>query len=94
MAWTTPYSWLQVELVAAAKANEQIRDNQLFLKTSIDDNGKLRALSSTYLADLSGANLTGVSRLASSNTHTSGTNDFNGGSTTRLKVPVGSNKWA
>ena len=93
MAWITPRTWLQVELVYAAQMNE-IRDDLNLLKTSLDDSGKLRALSSLYVADLSGVNLTGVAKLGAANTFTSGAQNFNGGSTTRLRVPVGSAKYA
>jgi len=94
MAWTTPITWIPEQLVSAADLNAQLRDNLLVLKTPIDNNGKIVALSSTYLADLSGANLTGVAKLAANNDFTAGTHNYNGGSGTRLVVPVGSSKWA
>jgi hypothetical protein len=74
--------------------NTHLRDNLNLLKTSLDSNGKLTALNASYVADLSGANLTGVARLASANTYTAGVSNFNGGTTTRLVIPVGTDKWA
>lgn len=94
MAWTTPKTWYASELVKQGDLNAQIRDNMLVLKTSIDNNGKITALSSTYLANLSGTNLTGVAKLASSNSFTAGTHNFNAGSGTRVILPVGADKWA
>lgn len=94
MAWSTPKTWAIGSLVSAADLNEQIRDNQAHLKLLVDDNGKIPILSSTYLADLSGANLSGVVKLAVSNTFTAGVHNFNGGSGTRLVLPVGADRWA
>jgi len=94
MAWTTPRTWLAGELVKEGDLNAQIRDNQTILKTPITDAGKIVALSSTYLADLSGSNLTGVAKLAAANTHTAGVNTFNGGAGVRVILPVGADKWA
>jgi len=93
MSWTTPRTWLAGELVKEGDLNAQIRDNQLILKTPIDNSGKVVALSSTYLADLSGANLTGLAKLAAANTYTAGVQNFNGGSTVRVILPVGADKW-
>lgn len=94
MAWTTPRTWPIGSLVVAADLNEQIRDNQIHLKLLVNDAGKIPILSSTYVADLSGANLTGVAKLAAANSFTAGVHNFNGGSGTRLVLPVGSDKWA
>lgn len=94
MAWTSPRTWVAGELVTEGNLNEQIRDNHNILKTSIDANGKIVALSSAYLADLSGTNLTGLAKLASANDFTSGKHNFNAGATTRVVLPVGSDKWA
>lgn len=94
MAWTTPRTWVAGELVTESILNEQIRDNFNILTTSIDDTGKIVALNGSYLADLSGASLTGLAKLASGNTFTAGVHNFNGGTTTRLILPVGANKWA
>jgi len=94
MAWTTPRTWVTQELVTVANLNEQIRDNMLLLKTSIDASGKLTALSATYVADLSGSNLTGIARTAAASTYTAGKQNFNGGATVRVVLPVGADKWA
>jgi hypothetical protein len=90
MAWTTPMSWPHAYVPDHDDFNEQVRDNMLVLKTSIDDNGKLRALSAAYVADLSGLNLTGVVKLASDNLFTGGTHDF---SAATVRVPVGADKY-
>ncbi len=96
MSWTTPRTWSAGELVTVGMFNQQIRDNMDHLKTSIDDSGKIRALSSTYLADLSGANLTGVSKLAAANAYTEAgaVHNFGWGTSGRLVTPYGTNKWA
>jgi hypothetical protein len=60
MAWTTPRTWSPGETVTASLMNAHLRDNLNVLKVPINDSGKIIALSSTYLADLSGANLTGL----------------------------------
>lgn len=93
MAWTTPRTWSSGELVAATHLNEQVRDNQIVLKTTLDAAGKIIALNSTYLASVDGSALTGVAKLASDNTFT-GVNNFNGGASARLVLPVGSNRWS
>lgn len=93
MAWTSPRTWVAGELVTEGNLNEQIRDNQNILKTSINNDGKIIALSSAYLADLSGTNLTGVAKTASANDWTSGKQNFNAG-TAKLVLPVGADKWA
>jgi hypothetical protein len=74
--------------------NEQVRDNFAHLKLLVDDNGKLPSLSATYVANLSGANLTGVAKTATANSFTAGVHNFNGGAGTRLVLPVGADKWA
>lgn len=90
MAWTTPKTWLAGELVTETSLNTYIRDNQTVLKTSIDANGKLVALTSSYVADLDGSNLTGIPTLAGDNAWT-GENDFSGGA---FVLPVGTDQWA
>jgi len=60
MAWTTPRTWSPGETVTASLMNTHIRDNLNVLKTPIDDNGKIRALNSTYLASLDGSALTNL----------------------------------
>jgi hypothetical protein len=94
MAWTTPRTWTIGELVIEDFLNQQIRDNMLLLKTSIDNNGKIVAISSTYFASLDGSNITGVVKTALANDFTVGIQNFNGGSTTRIVIPVGVDKWA
>jgi len=95
MAWTPPRTWLAGELVKEGDLNEQIRDNLLILATAIDTaTGKIQAISSTYFTSLSGTNLTGVAKTGSANSFTAGLQDFGGGATTRLRIPVGSDKWA
>ena len=94
MAWTPPKTWTLGELVSAADLNDHIRDNMVHLKLIVDNNGKVPALSSTYLANLSGTALTGLAKLAANNDFTSGVQDFNAGASTRVVLPVGANKWA
>ena len=94
MAWTTPRTWIAGELVTEAHMNAQIRDNQTLLKVPLDSSGKITALSSSYVANLSGANLTGVMKTGSGNSVTSGVQDFDAGSTTRFVLPVGTDLWA
>lgn len=95
MAWTAPRTWLAGELVKETDLNAQLRDNLNLLKTAIDTStGKIIALSSSYLANLSGANLTGVAKTASANSFTAGVHSFNAGSATRIILPVGADKWA
>lgn len=94
MAWVTPRTWTVGQLVTASDLNEQIRDNFNHLKIPIDNNGKVAALSSAYLGDLSGANLTGVVKTTVDNDFTAGVQNFNAGSGTRLILPSGADKWA
>jgi hypothetical protein len=54
----------------------------------VDGTGKITAISSTYFADLSGVNLTGVAKLASNNTFTN-RNDFKLYSETRTAPAIG-----
>lgn len=93
MSWKTPKTWAVGELVSAADLNEQIRDNMTHLKLIVNDSGKIPAISSTYFSDLSGANLTGVAKLAQDNDWTAGVQDFGAGSTSRVALPVGADKW-
>jgi hypothetical protein len=94
MAWTAPKTWTDGELVTAALMNEQVRDQMIHLKIAVDNDGKIPELSSTYLADLSGLNLTGIVKLANDNDFSDGVQDFSAGAGTRLVLPVGSDKWA
>jgi len=90
MSWTAPRDWVAHETPTHTLFNTHIRDNIDFLKTPIADSGKIAALSSSYLADLSGTNLTGIALTAGSNTFTAGTHNFYNAV---LRVPVGSNKY-
>lgn len=36
MAWTAPRTWTTAEIVTAGMMNEQVRDNELYLKTETD----------------------------------------------------------
>ncbi len=94
MAWTAPKTWTVGELVSAADMNVQLRDNLNHLKLIVNDDGKIPELSSTYLSNLSGANLTGVAQLAGNNDYTSGVNNFGAGAGARLRLPVGADLWA
>lgn len=94
MAWTTPTTWTVGALVTADQLNVQLRDNLTFLKILVDNNGKIPALSSTYVADLSGANLSDVAKTGAANDFTAGKQNFNAGATTRVVLPVGADKWA
>lgn len=94
MAWTPPRTWMVGELVGADQLNEQIRDNLAVLKLAVGDDGKIVALSGTYLTDLSGLSLTGVVKLVANNDFTAGVQNFSAGSGTRLVVPVGADRWA
>lgn len=94
MAWTTPRTWVDSEVPTAAMMNAQIRDNFLHLKTSFVDDGRVAALTSSYLASLDGTNLTGLMKLASDNSITAGKQNFNAGTGTRFVVPVGADKYA
>lgn len=108
MAWTTPRTWVFAELVTESHLNTHVRDNLNILKTSIDDNGKIRAISSTYFASLDGSALTGLTesqiadgsilaRVAAAETITGAwtfqaKTVFSGSG--RLVVPVGTDLWA
>jgi len=94
VAWTAPRTWAIGQLVTASDLNEQLRDNLAHLKLLVDDDGKIPELSSSYLADLSGANLTDVLKTTGDNEFTDGVQDFSAGVGTRLVIPVGANRWA
>jgi hypothetical protein len=89
VAWTAPATWSNGSVPTAADLNAQLRDNLLLLKTSLTDSGKLAALSSSYVANLSGTNLTGVALLAAANSYTAGRQDL---SEARVVLPVGADK--
>jgi hypothetical protein len=89
MAWTAPKTWSASEVATAALFNAHIRDNFTVLKTSINDSGKITALSTTYVADLSGTLLTGLVNPVAANEFTAGKQNFGAGTTTRFVLPTG-----
>lgn len=91
MVWTAPRTWTDGEVVTAAMVNAHLRDNLNVLKTTRDSAGRISALSAATLADLSGANLTGVAKPGSGNSFTAGTTTVGG--TARFILPVGTDKW-
>jgi hypothetical protein len=88
-AWTTPRTWVASEVVTASIMNTHIRDNELLLKTPYSDLGRIPALSSTYVHDLSATSLTGLVQLGSNNAFV-GKQKF---AAAYLCVPVGADKW-
>lgn len=93
MAWQAPRTWTVGQLVNAAALNADVRDNLNHLKLTVNDAGKIPAISSSYFADLSGTSLTGVVKTAADNDYTAGVQDFNAGAGTRFVAPVGADKW-
>jgi len=91
MTWSTPRTWVDGETVTAAMMNAHLKENLLILKTVRNSAGRLSELSSATLADLSGANVTGLARDGSGNNFT-GTSKFTGAA--RIVVPVGADKYA
>lgn len=91
MGWTSPRTWTDGEVATAALFNTHLRDNLLVLKTVRSTAGRLTELSSATLADLSGANVTGLARVASGNNFTAGTSKFSGSA--RIVLPVGADKY-
>lgn len=61
MAWTAPRTWTTGEIVTAAQMNEQVRDNELYIK-GIIDTAIQRAGSIAFIADqpMGGFSLTGL----------------------------------
>lgn len=47
MGWTTPRTWTAGELVTAAMMNEQVRDNEIYLKAHVDAEKGIHGLAST-----------------------------------------------
>ncbi len=90
MAWSTPRTWVDAEVVTAAIMNAHVRDNMAILETPRDASGRVEELSSATLADLSSGNVTGLATPLTGTAYT-GDNDFSGGA--RFKVPVGADKW-
>ncbi len=102
MAWTAPHTWAPHDLANAGapgvdpdhSLNVQLRDNLLLLATPITTaTGKIAGLTASEWDSLSGTGLTDVGILAAANGYTAGTNNFNGGATVRLVIPVGADKW-
>lgn len=93
MAWTAPITWADDAVYDAADFNEQIRDNFALLKTPLSDVGRVLAISSAYFSSLDGTNLTGVALVGAGNTYTAGVQNFSGGATARVILPVGADKY-
>jgi hypothetical protein len=94
MAWTAPRTWTIGQLVTADALNVDLRDNLNHLKLAVGDDGRIPAISSTYFANLSGTNLTGIVKTAAANDFTAGNQNFNASpGNARLIVPVGADKW-
>lgn len=91
MAWSTPRTWTADEVVTAAIMNSHLRDNLNVLKVTRDDVGRISELSSTTLADLSAANVTGLARPAAANAFTAGRTRFL--EAARCVLPVGADKY-
>ena len=91
-SWTTPRTWVDGEVTPASTYNAHWRDNLIVLKTSIGDDGRFLGLNASTLADLDGTNLTGLVGLTGAVWQAAA--NFNGGSGTRFKIPVGADKYA
>lgn len=92
MAWTAPRTWSDGEVNTAAQFNANLRDDPLVLKVTRDDVGRISALSSATLADLSSSNVTGLARPGTDNDFSGGRTSFNKG-TARVRLPVGADKY-
>ncbi len=93
MGWTPPRTWTDGEVVTAAVMDVHLRDNLLILETPRDASGRVSDLSSSTLADLSAANVTGLADPGGANAFTAGRHRFNQGAGVRFRVPVGVDKW-
>lgn len=99
MPWSSPRTWVSGEVTTAAMHNTHIKENLLVLKTGRDDLGRIEALDSSTLADLSSANLTGLARPGQDNDFTGGTHHFRASRltpeeyTARVVLPVGADKY-
>ena len=91
MAWTAPRTWVADEVATAALMNAHLRDNLEVLKVTRNAAGRIYDLSAATLANLSGANVTGIVKPAGANAFTAGRTRFLG--TSRLVVPVGADKY-
>jgi hypothetical protein len=95
MAWTTPRTWGASDVPTADGTlgfNPQIRDNLNVLKTTRGGDGRIPAISSTYFASLSAANITGDKVTLGSSAAFTAKNNFNAG-TARVILPVGTDKF-
>jgi hypothetical protein len=92
MVWYAPITWLADQLVKQDDLNQQLRDNLNVLATPVNTStGKIIAIDATRFESLDGSALTGVAKLAGTNTYGSGKQDFSAG---RVVLPVGSDRWA
>ncbi len=91
MTWTAPRTWVDTEIPTSAMFNAHIRDNLNVIKTTRNDAGRILGLSSATLADLDGANVTGLARVASGNAFTAARSRFQG--TATFVLPVGADKY-
>lgn len=91
MTWTSPRTWVDGETPTGALFNAHLSDNMAVLKVSRDDLGRVRGLTSSYVADLDGTSLTGLAKTGASNAFTAARHRFNSG---LLRVPVGADKYA
>jgi hypothetical protein len=92
MAWTSPRTWSDGEIPTGALFNAHLSANMDVLKVSRTNLGRLRGLTSDYLADLDGTDLENVAKPATSNTFSAGRTRFIG--TSLLRVPVGADMYA
>jgi len=92
MSWSVPRTWVNGEVPTAAMLNGHMRDNETIVKVARDSLGRITALSSTYLADLSSSNLTGLARGTAANSFTAGRTRLLDAA--RIVVPVGTDKFA
>lgn len=94
MAWTPPITWADTTVYDYPDFNAQVRDNMLLLASVRDTaTGRFTGLTSSTLLSLDPSNVTNLAFPGAANAWTAGRNDFSAGSTTRLVVPVGSNKY-
>jgi len=85
MAWTTPRTWVYNEVVSESHFDAQISNNMLVIADVVNSVGKVADIKTGTLADLSGANLTGLPLVGGDNDYSAEAN-FAGGT---LVVPVG-----
>jgi hypothetical protein len=103
MAWTAPKTWAAGDIATAnvsavgppqkVPLNLIVRDNLLVLKGPFSSTGKVVALDAAHVEQLHGYALEGVGHTDRGNQYTA-RNDFNAGTSTRLIVPVGPDRYA